>query len=258
MGGNFENDRPIGQSCSAQSGIQRITSWADLAALSFAAIFPFAAAWVYLVVMATHDSSVAVRTTYGAAKVLQFALPAIWIGLICRQSLRLPLMSTSGVKAGLLLGVAVAGGMLLLYYFWLKPMHYMAQFAAPIKGTAASFGMESPAAFAAGGVLFSLVHSLLEEYYWRWFVFGGLRRYMPVAAAVVVSAVAFTAHHVILLATFFGALTLPAIFFSLCVAVGGAAWAVIYHRSGSLLGPWLSHATIDAGIFVVGYDILFR
>ena len=30
----------------------------------------------------------------------------------------------------------------------------------------------------------------------------------------------------------------------------GAAWAWIYHRSGSLLGPWLSHLLIDAGIFV--------
>ena len=29
-------------------------------------------------------------------------------------------------------------------------------------------------------------------------------------------------------------------------------WAWLYHRSGSLLGPWLGHALVDAAIFV-GY-----
>jgi membrane protease YdiL (CAAX protease family) len=122
---------------------------------------------------------------------------------------------------------------------------------------ASNLGMGTPARFIAGAVFLSSLHAFLEEYYWRWFVFGGLRRFMPVTAAIVVSSLGFTAHHVILLASFFGALTLSAIFFSLCVAVGGAAWATIYHRSGSLLGPWISHALIDAGIFVVGFDLLW-
>ena len=161
------------------------------------------------------------------------------------------------MKEGLLLGVAVVAGMLLMYFFWLKPERILAESATMIRVKAQSFGMGSPATFIAGAVLLSLVHSLLEEYYWRWFLFGGLRRYVPVAAAIAVSAAAFTAHHVILLASFFGGLTLPAVLFSLCVAIGGAAWAWIYHRSGSLLGPWLSHALIDAAILVVGYNLMW-
>jgi membrane protease YdiL (CAAX protease family) len=147
--------------------------------------------------------------------------------------------------------------MLAGYFFWLKPEQLIAPFASLIRSKAASFGMGSPATFIVGAALLSLVHSLMEEYYWRWFVFGGLRRYMPVAAAIALSSLAFTAHHVILLASFFGGLTLPAVLFSLCVAIGGAAWTWIYHRSGSLLGPWLSHAMIDAGIFVVGYSLIW-
>jgi len=38
--------------------------------------------------------------------------------------------------------------------------------------------------------------------------------------------------------------------------VGGTVWAWAYHRSGSLVGPWLSHAAIDAAIFLVGYDMV--
>ena len=162
------------------------------------------------------------------------------------------------MKAGLLLGVTVVAGMLLMYFLWLKPEQYLAHFAPMIRTKARGFGMGNQLSFIAGAVLLASLHAFLEEYYWRWFVFGGLRRYMPVAAAVAISSLAFAAHHVILLASFFGGLTIPAILFSLCVAIGGAAWAVIYHRSGSLLGPWLSHAMIDAGIFVVGYDILWR
>ena len=40
------------------------------------------------------------------------------------------------------------------------------------------------------------------------------------------------------------------------VAVGGAFWAWLYQRSGSLAGPWLSHLVADAGIFFVGYQLI--
>ena len=39
------------------------------------------------------------------------------------------------------------------------------------------------------------------------------------------------------------------------IAAGGAVWAWIYERTGSLYGPWLSHLVVDAGIFIIGYDI---
>ena len=44
--------------------------------------------------------------------------------------------------------------------------------------------------------------------------------------------------------------------FSVCVAVGGAMWAWLYERTGSLLGPWLSHLLVDAAIFAIGYDLV--
>ena len=236
---------------------ERFSPRADAAALAFAALFPSAAAWLYLVVLARHPSA-AVQTAYGAEKVLQFAFPLVWLVLIRRQKLYFPIRSTAGVKEGLALGLAVLAGTLLMYFLWLRPGRYLTGSAALIATKATALGMGSPWRYVAGAVLLSSIHSLLEEYYWRWFLFGGLRHFMPIAAAVAVSALAFTAHHVILLASFFGGLTLPTVLFSLCVAIGGAAWAVIYHRSGSLLGPWLSHALIDAGIFVVGFDLLWR
>jgi membrane protease YdiL (CAAX protease family) len=47
------------------------------------------------------------------------------------------------------------------------------------------------------------------------------------------------------------AMTLPT-----SIAVGGAVWAWLYDRSGSLLAPWISHALIDGALFVVGWDMV--
>ena len=64
-------------------------------------------------------------------------------------------------------------------------------------------------------------------------------------------------HHILLLAAYFGWFSPATWIFSAAVAVGGAYWAWLYQRSGSLWGPWLSHLVIDAAIFIVGYDLVF-
>jgi hypothetical protein len=45
--------------------------------------------------------------------------------------------------------------------------------------------------------------------------------------------------------------------FSLCVAAGGAFWAWLYHRSGSLFAAWISHLQVDVAIMAVGYEMVF-
>jgi membrane protease YdiL (CAAX protease family) len=230
---------------------------ADAAALWATALFPSFATWLYFIVLSRHPSAL-MQTAYAAEKIVQFGFPIAWVLLVQRQRIRFVKPSWAGVAEGLLLGITVLSGMLLLYFLWLKPGGYLMATVEPMREKAIGLGMGSPARFILGGILLSTVHSLMEEYYWRWFLFGNMRRFMPVAAAVGLSSLAFAAHHVILLAVYFGGLSLATVFFSLSVAVGGAAWAWIYQRSGSLLGPWLSHLLIDAGTFIVGYDLLWR
>ena len=114
-----------------------------------------------------------------------------------------------------------------------------------------------PAAFVGMAIFYCVLHSLFEEYYWRWFVYGTMRRHIPVAAANVLSSVGFMLHHVVILGVFFpGRFWLLALPFSFGVAVGGAVWSWIYERTGSLYAAWLSHALIDAAIMIIGYDMV--
>ena len=62
--------------------------------------------------------------------------------------------------------------------------------------------------------------------------------------------------HVIHLVKFFG-WDSPAVWlFAPAVAVGGAVWAWIYHRSKTLYGPWISHLLVDIAIYAIGYDLI--
>jgi uncharacterized protein len=100
----------------------------------------------------------------------------------------------------------------------------------------------------------SIIHAALEEYFWRWFAFGQLRKMVSVPVAVIIASVGFAAHHVVVLTQF---LTIPlAIILGSLVGFGGAVWCALYHRFNSLWGPWFSHMLIDFGIMWVGWEIL--
>src|SRR5260370_24265050 len=97
------------------------------------------------------------------------------------------------------------------------------------------FHADTPLRYALLTLFLAGVHSLLEEYYWRWFVFGELRRLITPGAAIVVSSLGFMAHHVILLWVYLpGYFCEAALPFSLCVPGCSAAWAWLFLRTGTL------------------------
>jgi membrane protease YdiL (CAAX protease family) len=176
--------------------------------------------------------------------------------LVQKGSLRLWPATTRGVGTGLVFGVIVAAAAGALYAGALRNSELLSAATPEIHDKLAGWKIDTRWEFALLGVGYSLIHSLLEEYYWRWFVFGQLRRGTSVPTAIVVSALGFMAHHVLVLGKFFGFDNPATWLLSGCVAVGGAVWAWLYDRSGSLLGPWLSHLLVDAAIFSIGFAIV--
>lgn len=230
-------------------------------ALVFAMVFPTVMTWLYFQALAGGEgkSHSPQQMAYALGKTIQFAFPLVFIWLTSGRLPRPDRISSAGIGLGLAFGSLVVGFMLGIYFGFLRDSPLLASTPLKLRHKMQEFGVDSPSGFLALGVFIAAIHSLLEEYYWRWFVFGRLRELMTAETAIGVSSLAFMAHHVIVLYAYlpdqFWSGVLP---FSLGVAVGGAFWAWLYQRSGTLLGPWLSHLMIDTGLFVIGWDLLCR
>lgn len=227
----------------------------DLSIAGFAIVLPTIITLLYFVWLAR--TRALKQVVYVIGKTLQFTLPIVWTYATRPKLLQFSLPDGSGVPLGLAFGALVATAMGLGYRLWLKPAGWFSESVrVAIVGKLRSFGFASPAPYIALSVFYSVAHSLLEEYYWRWFVFARLEDSLPLWGAVAISSLGFMAHHVVLLGVYFGWRSPATYVFSAGVAVGGAFWAWLLSDSGSLAGPWLSHLLIDAAIFAVGYDLL--
>jgi uncharacterized protein len=225
--------------------------------MPFALVFPTLVTVVYFVLLADHPAAWQ-QGAYAIGKLLQFGFPLLWIGLVERRPWKLRRPKPRELIEGFLLGGIILAGMLILYLGWLKRGGIPPEAVAAIRAKVAGVGVASLPRFAALGIFYALGHSLMEEYYWRWFVYGQLRGLTRPSLAVVISSLGFMAHHVCVLGLYFGWTSGLTMFFSVSVAVGGMLWAWLYRRHGSLYGVWLSHLLVDAGIFAVGYDLVLR
>ena len=237
---------------------------AALGALLFAMTFPTLAAWSYFLALAgpQDQPNSGQQAAYVAGKIIQFALPLVFWAVAERRIL--PVRSANRgtvmpyIRHGLVFGLFVVVLMLGVYFGTLRGSEMFQRTSEQLQRKLQQFNMATPTRYAALAAFVVGLHSLLEEYYWRWFVFGQLRKFAALGAAVVLSSAAFMAHHVIILYVYLpGRFWTAALPFSLAIAVGGAVWAWLYERSGSLWPSWLSHLLIDAGIFVIGWDLLW-
>ncbi len=228
--------------------------FADWAAIIFALALPTIVTLLYFV-WAEEFAPAVQQGSYAVGKTVQFCFPLVWVCLVCKRRPKVWPWTARGIGTGIVFGLTVAGAMIALYHGWLKTSDLYAKVeeAAKQKVTGMEIG---PGMYIAVAVFYSLIHSLLEEYYFRWFVFGQLKLFVRFWLAGLISSLGFMAHHVLVLGKFFGYASLTTWLFSLAIAIGGMAWAWLYERSGSLLGPWVSHLIVDAAIFAIGYEII--
>jgi membrane protease YdiL (CAAX protease family) len=234
------------------SGVENRYCRGEWLALVVALAYPTLLTLVYFV----WTVGISQQLSYGIGKAIQFAQPLVWAGLTCRERLRWPRFGTRGLATGILFGLVIDAGMFVLYFGYFRGAGTFAAAGAEMLKHLSGIGVTTPAIYAGVALFYSLLHSLLEEYYWRWFVFGRLRRLIALNPAIVISSIAFMAHHVVVLGLYFGWTNPWTWLFSGATAVGGAFWAWLYQRSGSIYGPWASHLLLDAGIFAIGYDLV--
>lgn len=222
-----------------------------------AMVFPCLATWIWFVLLA---DSAAAPAAFALSKIVQFGFPAA----VCFWLRRKPpfwrgeeVGSGRAIAAGALVGLAIAALIVLGYALLFRGGPAMVEASGAIARKVASLHFGTPQRFAALALFYALLHSGLEEGYWRWLVFGTLKRNLPAGAAIVVSSLAFTAHHVVVLNAYFHGAWGMTVLASSGVFVGGLVWALLYHRTGSLASVWLSHALADGALMAIGYDVIW-
>lgn len=155
---------------------------------------------------------------------------------------------------GVLTGVIMGGGIIALYV-WTPVGEYGRQHLDTIRSKLDQTGIGTPARYLAFTAFLTCLHSMIEEMFWRYYVFGQLRRVVPLRLAYLLASLAFAAHHFVVCACYFP--PLGTIILGLMIALGGGVWCWSYRRQGTLAGNWLSHAIVDACIFGLGYVVLF-
>lgn len=233
---------------------------AQWTAVIFAMTYPTFLTWVYFT--ALKDSPGAwQQAAFGIGKLIQFGFPAFWVFAVKRRKFTLAAPAARGWWLALPLGIFEIAAGLALYFIWLKPAGV---FAGPVQEMLLKlrgFGLDSRTGFVVLALAYCLVHSWLEEYYWRWFVLKELLGPEPIAAprqtwALVISSLAFAAHHVLVLAGYFQWTSPWTYILSAFVAIGGLLFGWLYLHCRSLYPAWLAHAFADAVIFLIGWDLL--
>lgn len=222
--------------------------------LLFALVFPSCAVFTYFI-----DGSSATRFWYGASKLVQFSLPAlsaVTLGLPRRWNLR---MAGGEGRRGIVSGILIFAALGALYWFFLRHLGFIGQVREAISAKLGDFGVSSLGGFLLLAAFISVIHSFLEEYYWRGFVFAELNEWLGPRIAYPLAALGFTGHHVVVIARYAPAdrawLLVP--IFSGFVFLGGLLWAWLYRRRGSLAGAWLSHIAADLVIMTIGAHLVF-
>jgi membrane protease YdiL (CAAX protease family) len=236
-------------------GRQPSPDWLRWCAILFVLGFPSVLTWFYFVALGGHKAGLQ-QAAYAIGKTIQFVFPAFWVLVVERKRVEVRWPTRRGLALGIIFGAIVSAAMLGAYFGGLANSSVLKSAAAIVRHRLKDFGVTDPALMIAAGAFYALIHSLLEEYYWRWFAFGQLRGMISLRAAIIVSSLAFAGHHVIVLAKYLPDLPWWPLA-SLAVAVGGATWAFIYDRSRSIVAPWVSHALVDAALFAIGYSMAF-
>lgn len=188
---------------------------------------------------------------YGILKGYLYLLPVVWLLFVDHEPASWSPPRKGGFAVGAVLGVAIAVFILAVWFLAIRSEID----PEPFRQVARSNSFDTPLKFLLFGGFIIALNSVMEEYVFRWFVFTRCRRLVSTLPAVVLSALIFTAHHVVLLRAYVPwGLTLEA---SAGVFVGGIAWSWMYHRYGSIWPGCVSHMLVDVAIIVIGWQVLF-
>lgn len=214
-----------------------------------ALFFQLIGAFLYFVLF---QGSAIAQYIYLATKILLVVWPLVWLSYtkryfhtsFWRGNIKKSL--TGGLFSGLLLVVFMGGLFFADKDFWIG---FKSQILESIEG------FDILKHYIPFSLFLSIIHSFLEEYYWRWFVLNGLMTTLKKNTAIIIASLAFTSHHFIIVSNFSNLWL--ALIASAGIFLVSCYWSQLYLKTQSLSGSWLSHFFADMVIMFIGYVVIF-
>src|SRR5437764_2202446 len=157
--------------------------------LVFACVYPTLLAWGYF--LALEGTGPAQQAAYVLGKGAQLLLPIVLIWWWDGRAPRPSRPHFAGLGLGLAFGLATVAAMLGLCHGWLKYTPLFEKTAEIVLNELVSMGLATPTRYLLFTLFLAIPHAMLEEYYWRWFVFGRMRKHVSFRWAALVSSLGF-------------------------------------------------------------------
>ncbi|MEK9157470.1 MAG: CPBP family intramembrane glutamic endopeptidase [Patescibacteria group bacterium] len=213
------------------------------ALLVCAMLLPSLGALMYFVLF---SQSAWANELYLAAKVAMVVLGVVgWRSGVLRFKNALP-VARKEIARGLLVGALLALSIFAAaFLFWDTLLLSRAEILEKITS------LVPLAWYGVVAIVFSIFHTLFEEWYWRGYVARTLGIYVRPSSAIILGALAFTGHHVIVLSQMFPWHIVALGSFG--VFCGGVIWSLLLKKTSFLTASWISHICVDLAIFFMGF-----
>lgn len=180
--------------------------------------------------------------------VLLLALPIALAALALRlRFLRGAPVTVRSLLPGFMLGLIASAGVFLGYALF----GHLVDFASVLGELETKLGIRAEN-FIYVALYVTVINSLLEELFFRGFIFLGLLPYSRVFAYLF-SASLFAVYHVAIIGTWFSPVLMALALFSLFAV--GIVFNWINERSGHFYNSWLAHAMADFAIVLIGFRL---
>lgn len=192
---------------------------------------------------------------YMAARAWIALAPLVWLLWIARERISWSGLPRESRREAWLGAGAISLAVLVVVFGGYALVGERLLDADALRRSVETSGIGTPLRFVVAALAISFVNSLLEEYFWRWFVFRRCAELVGEPRAVPLAAALFTSHHVVTFCVLFGAQAGLAA--SLAVFVAGCVWSLCYLRWRSIWPGWWTHVVADLAGIAIGVQVLF-
>ena len=190
------------------------------------------------------------KTFFVVTKIWMFALPLAWWRINRKRNSPFGECGGNGIRVSLIVGAAILAVIVGAYAALGETFIDKAFFVGKMR----EIGLDDKRLFIGAMLYWICVNSLLEEIVWRWFVTERLAELMRPAAAVALSGLCFTLHHILAMSVFFPPLTNAIA--SAGVLTGGVLFSFLFVRYKSVWPPYIAHVFADIAVFGIAYEMM--